>query len=226
MSRLQMLMLGACLATMAVPAAAGPRETLTAAAFQATTVAAAKADVDTALAGANAALARNPNDSEAQLQRALAIGYRAKLTKNRADATESRRLFDALVRANPRNPEAQLAIAGWHLDAIADLGAILARMGLGASKKEGLAALDRAVALGSAHALFPAYGALIRARLDPADPIAIKLARQALTAPAPSALDRMMQQRAGALLKRLDAGEHAAAATLARRMLPFGGVSV
>jgi hypothetical protein len=225
MPKIHPLMLGLCLAAMAVPANAGPRETLMNAAFHAGSVAQARADVANALAAANAVLARNPGDSEAQLQHALAIGYRAKLTHSAADARESRKLFKALVAANPRNPEAQLALAGWHLDAIADLGAVIARIGLGANKKEGLTALDRAVALGGSHALFPAYGALIRARLDPADPMALKLARQAVAAPAPGPLDRLMQQRAAALLKQLSAGNRDAAAALARRMLPFGGVS-
>lgn len=202
--------------------AASPRDTLSAAAFSTPNAAAARQDVDVALAEANAELAKNPADGEAQLQQALAIGYRAKLTKSAADAKQAHKLFNALIATRPRDPEAQLAIAGWNLDAIADVGAMLARMVLGASKADGLAALDRSVTLGAGHALFPAYAALIRTRLDPTDPAAVQLARQAVAAPAPTALDKLMQVRAASLLKSLNAGNGAASATLARRLLPFG----
>ena len=222
MPRLRSLVSAVCLVALAAPALAGPRETLMNAAFSASSVPEAKQEVASALSAATAELAQDPNDSEAQLQQALAIGYRAKLTRNSGDAKRARQLFNAFLAAHPRDPEAQLALAGWNLDAIADLGPLLAKMVIGASKRDGLAALDRAVALGQNRALFAAYGALIRARLDPNDPVALRLAQQAVAAPTPTALDRMMQQRAASLLQSLRNGDKAGAATLAKRMLPFG----
>ena len=214
MSRFRPLVIAVCLAVLAAPAIAGPRETLMNAAFSANNAQQARAEVANALAAANAELARNPNDSEAQLQQALAVGYRAKLTRNSGDAKKAKLLFSQFLAAHPRDPEAQLAIAGWNLDAIADVGPLLAKMVIGASK--------RAVALGQNRAMFAAYGALIRARLDPNDPLALKLAQQAAIAATPTALDRLMQQRAAALLQSLRSGDKTGAATLAKRMLPFG----
>ena len=61
-------------------AAATPREILTQASFQATDKASALALVNQGLAAAEAILATNPNDREAQMQRGVAIGDRAHLT--------------------------------------------------------------------------------------------------------------------------------------------------
>ena len=196
--------------------------TLQAAAFSATTAEEAKRDVVAAIAEANAALAKNGADQAAQFDQALGIGYRAKLFRSAADAKQAKRQFDAYVAGHPRDPEAQLAVAGWHLDSVNDLGGMMAKMALGASKATGLAALDRAVALGTGRAMIPAFAALLRARLDPADPLVAKLARAALAAPAPTPLDKVLQRRAVILLKPVEAGNAAAVTATARRLLPFG----
>ena len=60
-------------------------------------------------------------------QQAIAIGYRAKLRHGFGDAKEARRLMEALIAAEPNNAEAHAALAGWHLDAVAQLGAFVAR---------------------------------------------------------------------------------------------------
>jgi len=123
-----------------------PREMLTQAAFQVADKDRALAEVRQAIAMAEAQLATDPGNYEAQMQRAAGLGYRAKLTRNAGDAKTSRRLFEALASTNPRDPEAQMLIAGWHLDAISDLGGMLAGAVLGAKRAAGTAALDRAVA--------------------------------------------------------------------------------
>jgi hypothetical protein len=211
----------------AAPAtAATPRELLTQAAFQQTSKDAALAEVKQAIATAEAQLATSPGNYEAQMQRAVGIGYRAKLTRNAADAKTSRHLFEGLVAANPRDPEAQLLIAGWHLDAISDLGGLLAGAMLGAKKAIGVTALDRAVAMnGRARAFFPGVAALMRIRQEPREVAAARaLAEAALTLPAPTALDRIARRNADAILIPLRAGDGKAAAELAKKLLPFGRV--
>ena len=142
---------------------------LTEAAFQARDQATALAQVAQSEAAANAILARVPNDREASVVRAMAIGYRAKLTRNRADALAARKLFTALVAADPHDPEAEAAIGAWHLDSVAALGGLVAGMVLGAHKADGTAAMDRAVGLGGGRAMFPGLAALLRLALDPDD---------------------------------------------------------
>lgn len=212
-------------AVLATPAvrAASPRETLMRAAFATHDKAQALALVGDALQQTRVILARNPHDREALLQAALATGYRGQLSRSPGDAKAARAMIEALARGDPRDPEAQVALAGWHLTAVSDLGGFLARTVLGASRDTGLAALDRAIALGADRAFYPAYAALIRARLDPHDPrTALAFAERAVAASAPTATDKALQQRAARLAVPLRAGDGAAAQALAKQLLPFG----
>jgi tetratricopeptide (TPR) repeat protein len=215
-----------CSIWAAAPVAAAaetPRQLLTIAAFEAPTKAAALARIEAALKAAEAAMARNPADREASLQRAIAISYKGKLKRNRADLLTARRAFEALVKSNPRDAEAQMALAGWHLGAVVELGPFLARSALGARKGAGLQALDTALALGGGRALFPAFASLTRIQLNPSDVgTARSLAQAAITAKATTPIDRIMQRQAASLLKWLGSGDGGAAATAAKRLLPFG----
>ena len=218
---------GLCIAALvAAPAmAATPRDILTNAAFGARDKAGALAQVAQAEAAANAVLARSPNDREAQLTKAMSIGYRAKLTKSRADAVDARDRFKALAASNPRDPEAQAMIGGWNVDAVAALGGFVAGTVLGAKKATGLAALDRSVALGGNRALFPGLSALLRLTLDGSDPKARALAEAAVKGAAPTPLDRMIQRSAGAVLVPVRAGNAKAAEAMAKQLLPFGRIA-
>lgn len=201
--------------------AATPREMLTQASFQTTDKSAALALINQGLAAAEAMLAANPGDREAQMQRAVAIGDRAHLTRSPGDAKTARHLFEVFLAANPRDPEAHLAIATWHLDTV-DAGFFATTM-LGAKKDLGLAELDRAVALSGGRPFFTGFAALMRIRLNPNDvATARSLAEQAAAAPAPTMLDRIAKHQAQALLIPLRSGDGRTAALLARKLLPFG----
>jgi hypothetical protein len=217
-----------CIAAMVAmtPAAAiadTPRELLTAAAFQTADKARALALVGQAIAASDRILAARPGDREATLQRGVAIGYRAKLTRSRADARASLGIFDALAARDPRDAEAQMVVAGWHLDAIDQLGSFLARTALGAKSQVGEAALARAVSLGGQRAFYLGLAAMMRIRRDKDDVgAARKLAEAAATAAAPTPLDQLMKRNAMAILPALRANNGKAAAELARKLLPFG----
>lgn len=202
-------------------AAATPRELLTQASFQTTDKSAALALIHQGLAAAEAVLAANPGDREAQMQRAVAIGDRAHLTRSPGDAKTARHMFETFLAANPRDPEAHLAIATWHLDTV-DAGFLATTM-LGAKKEIGLAELDKAVALSGGRPFFTGFAALMRIRFNPKDvATARQLAEQAAAAPAPTALDRIAKHQAQALLIPLRSGDGRTAALLARKLLPFG----
>lgn len=221
MTRWLLPFLPAALLLAAPATAATPREMLTQAAFQATDKQSALALVTPAIIATEAQLVADPNNRDAQLQRAVAIGDRAKLTKSPGDAKTARRLFEAYASTNPRDPEGQLAIASWHLDTIAS--GFLATSVLGAKKDVGLAALDRAVALGQGHPFFTGFAAMMRIRLDARDVSAARaLAESAASAEASTALDRIAKRNAEALLIPLRAGDGKAASALARKLLPFG----
>lgn len=218
----------ACLAAMLAVApvmalAETPRELLSVAAFQTTDKAKALALIGRAIADSDRILAARPGDHEATLQRGVAIGYRAKLTRSRSDARASLVIFEALAARDPRDPEAQMVIAGWHLDAIDQLGGFMARTMLGAKAQAGDAALARAVALGGQGAFFPGLAAMMRIRSDSsAVAEARKLAEAATRATTPTPLDILMKRSAVAILPALRANNGKAAAALARKLLPFG----
>ena len=215
--------LAAPIAFCAPATAATPRELITQAAFATTDKAAALVLVNQALAGSTAVLAANPGDHEAQLQRAFATGYRAKLTRSPGDAREAKRLFEALVAASPRDPEAQIGLGGWHLDGVAE-GFLTASV-LGAKRAPGLAAVDQAVALGGNRVLFRAFAAMMRIRLNPSDVATARtLAEAASTAAQPTPLDRIAKRQVDALLIPLRTGDGAGAAALVPRLLPLGRV--
>lgn len=219
---LVMMAVATCAALPLPALAQSARDILTQASFGDADEASALRRVTNAYAAAGNALRRAPDDREALLMRATALGYRAKLTGNRTDAVAARRQFEALVAQNPRDAEAQVALGAWHIGAVKKLGTIMGRAALGAQRSLGLSALERAVALGGDRALFPGLAALLRLELDPRDPRGRALAEQATRAEAPTALDRILQRGAAQVLVPLRAGDMQAARRLASQLLPFG----
>ena len=204
-------------------AAESPRQLLVSAAFGTSDKSIALARIDAALKGANAALLRDPADREAGLQRALAISYRGKLNRSRADLVAARAALEALVAAHPRDAEMQMALAGWHLGAVIELGGLIARTGLGARKATGLRALELAMTLGAGRALFPALASLTMVQLNPHDLTAgRRLAEAAVNSRVATPIDHLMQKQAAALLPSLRPGNGKAAVRAARSLAPFG----
>lgn len=202
-------------------AAATPREMLATAALQATSRDQAMGLVNQALSATQAELAANPADKEAQIQHAVAVGDHAKLTRSPGEAKQARALFEQFAAANPRDPEAQFAIACWHLDTLA--AGFMATTVLGARKDVAFGALNRAVALSNGRPFITGFAALLRIRYDPADVATARgLAEEAAAAPAPTPIDRYGQRAAQAVLAPLRANDGKAAAALARTLLPFG----
>lgn len=214
----------AMLLLAAAPVQAGPRETLATAAFATTSRADALAKVAHAERELLSLLERDPDNRAAALERAVALGYRAQLKRSRGDALRARRSFEALIAQNPNDADAQMALAGWHLASVAELGPLVARTTLGARKSAGMAALERALALGGDRPLYSGYAALILLRVDAEDNLkrARQLAEAAVAAAAPTQLDRLMQRRAKLILPSLQGSKHEVAAVLAEALLPFG----
>lgn len=226
-TRRRMAFFATVIAIMPVSAfAETPRELLTAAAFQTSDKAKALVLIGQAITASDKILASRPGDHEAMLQRAVAIGYRAKLTRSRSDAKASLASFEALAARDPRDAEAQMVIAGWHLDAIDQLGSFMARAALGAKAEAGQAALNRAVALGGARAFYPGLAAMMQIRLNNKDvAIARKWAEIAAVAPTPTPLDALVKRSAMAILPALRAGNGKDAGAIARKRLPFGNLT-
>lgn len=208
----------AAVATVASPALAQTenRDLLTQASF-------GDRDKATALKKIQTVVADTERDTsyEARLLRATALGYRAKLTGSRSDLTAAKALFDAVVKANPRDPEAQLGLGAWHLGTLSKTGALLGRM-FGANRAAGNAALDNAVAMAGNHAFFPGLAGLFRLKADPDDARGRELMEQAARAGGGTALDRIMQRSAQVMLTALRSGNDANVRAVAHRLLPLG----
>lgn len=207
----------------AMPVAAQtPRDLLTAAAYQDSDKAAALGRIDRARGVALAELKSDADDQEAATIAAIAMAYRAKLSGARGEALAARREIEALVARYPRNAEAQLALGAWHLGIINRVGKIMGRAGAGARQDVGLAALDRAVALGGSRASIVGLAAMLRIEIDPTDAMGRNWLEAAVKAGAPAALDRIAQRAAQQVLAALRRGDRKAAQGLADRLLPFG----
>lgn len=208
---------------ISVPAVAEtPRDLLTQAAFQDRDQPTALARIDRARAAALATSARSPDDQDAAVVAAIALAYRAKLTGARGEAIAARRQIEAVCARFPRNAEAQLALGAWHLGIVAKVGGFLARAGAGARKDVGLAALDRAVALGSGRAAIVGMAGLLRIAVDGGDQRGRALLESASRAAAPTAFDRISQRAALSVATVLRRGDDKGARPLADRLLPFG----
>jgi hypothetical protein len=219
------IIIAACIAA-AVPSAVTaqtPRELLTLAAFRTTDKTKALSYIDQALNASEKTLAVTPRDREASLQRGIAIGYRARLKRSRSDAKAALAIFTRLAAEDPKDPDAQMVIAGWHLDSIDQLGGFVARTALGARSQAGEAALAKAVSLGGNRAFYPGLAALMDIRRDEEDlGRARRWAEAAASAPAPTTLDAIMKRAAITILPALRSNDGAKAAKLSRRLLPFG----
>lgn len=212
--------------TPSIAIASTPRELLTTAAFEAPNKPRALALVGQAIAASDRILAVRPADTEALLQRGVAIGYRGKLTRSRSDVRTSIGIFERLAAANPRNPEAHLVIAGWHLGAVDQLGSFMARTALGAKSKSGETALARAVALGGDRSFYTGMAAMLHIRNDHSGVAqARRWAEAAASGSTPTELDVLMKKAAIALLPSLRANDGKAAAALASKLMPFGKLS-
>lgn len=200
------------------------REWLTQAGFVDRDKATALAHIDRADAAAQAVLAKSPDDEEAMLMKAMALGYRAKLTGSRSMVMAARRQYDALVKRFPRSAEAQAALGAWHVGIIHKVGSMLGRV-VGAQKSAALAALDRAVAMGGNRAMLAGFAGMLRLQLDPDDPTGRALVERASRAPAPTPVDVYVRRGAAAVLAEVKAGDDKAVKTLSDRLLPFGQIS-
>jgi hypothetical protein len=191
--------------------------------YEATDKARAMALVEAAEADFDAALARIPGDPELQLQKAVAIGYRAKLTKSPGLAKNARDRFLAVRTAHPDMALAWSALAGWHGGSIATLGRFTAGLVLGAKTAEFETGSARALELAPRD---PAYRTLYALGLMDLSPSNARRAAAVLAGieklPAADAFETRLRAQGIELAKALAEKGPAEAQALARRLAAFG----
>lgn len=202
------------------------RATLVTAAFQTGSKSTALSLVNKAIGSLNSTLKASPGDRDALLQQGIAYGYRGKLNKSIGDAKKGRQLLETFARKYPSDPEAQIALGGWHMTVIGDVGSLVGSTALGASKSKGKAALSKAVSLGGNRAFFPAYAGMSRIALDADDAANAKTYLvKASRGSTPQEVDRITKKSAARVLALINAGKNDEASKLAEQLLPFGRVS-
>ena len=171
----------------------------------------------------DAALALQPGQPDALLQKAIAIGYRAKLENNIGLAKQSRKNFEALLARRPNDALALGAMGGWHGEAVATLGKFIAGTALGAKEAEGLRYFEKAIAAPGADPVVPVFYATTLLNLSAGNaPKAKALLLRAVKSPASDGFERLMVQNGRAILAPLEKGDVEAAQAAAQRVGPFG----
>jgi hypothetical protein len=179
--------------------------------------------IDQAEADFDKALAKAPNSAEAQLQKAIAIGYRAKLTKSPGLGKDTRRRMEAVRTANPNMALAWAAVGGWHCGAIATLGSFMASAVLGARGEDCDSGFAQALKLDPGNPVHRAYYAqsLLAIDRDNSARAAQVLAPIGGLA-ARDGFEAIAKRQGVALLQAIKSGDSKAAQTLARQQQPFG----
>lgn len=199
------------------------RSTLTIACFETPDSARALQLVDVAERDFDAALAKAPGNNEALLQKATAIGYRAKLTKSGGQAKEARRLFEAAVAREPNNALAWASIAGWHAASVATLGKFIAGTVLGAKLDTALKDFDISLVKDPRNPLNRVFYAFTLLDLGTENASrAATLLREASGMTPRDGIEALTKRGVAEVLPLLDHGDVKAAREKARRLLPFG----
>lgn len=201
------------------------RSTLNIAGFDTRDKARAKALLAEAERDFDAAIVKAANNQEARVQKAISVGYRAKLTQSPGDAKLARKLMEAALAMGRRDALANAALGGWHGGGVATLGRFMASTVLGANLKD----MERhfAVALADEpdQVIHPVTFGFVLLDVDAGNARrAAALLRAAAKLPARDAFDRLNQRAAAAVLAKIDAGDAKGARTLSRKLQPFGDV--
>ncbi len=169
------------------------------------------------------ALDKSPQNFDALLQKAVVIGYRAKLDSNPGLAKQARRNFEAIMQRWPQSALATAALAGWHGESVATLGKFLAGTALGAKEGEALKLYEKALALPGADPIVPyLYGANLLALSEGNAARAQALLQRCISAQTTDPLGLLLQKRARMILQTLDKNDPRAARAQAKKLAPLG----
>lgn len=198
------------------------RATLVVAAYEVADKAKALRLIDEAEADADRALVNTPGSIDAALQKAVAIGYRAKLKRSPGMARTARAMMEAAAKREPRRALAWASLGGWHGEAVTDLGRLVAGTLVGAKTSTSIDCFERAVALDPASPVYRTFYAITLVGIGRDDPAKLR----ALLAPAANGrggdgFDQLMRARARALLAALDGGGKDALRTAAKKAAAF-----
>lgn len=199
------------------------RATLITASFDTTSRDRARALVDMAEHDFDAALLLAPNDIDAQLQKATAVGYRGKLAKSPALAKETRSRMEAVLARDPANGLAWASLGGWNAGAVSTIGKFLAGTLLGANAHVAMTDFETALAKDPRNPVHPAFYGLTLLDLGTENtPRALQVLQMAARDPARDAYEALLKKAVTQVIPLIVSGDVRGAQALARKLLPFG----
>lgn len=215
---------GTAEATPAGLIAAG-RARLQIASYSVTDKAQAKTMINQSIADFDAALAKDPTNLDARLQKIIAQGYIAKLERSPGGAKAMRREIDAVLAKHPDNAVAWAALGGWNGGSIATLGSFIASTVMGASTSAMDKAFAKALSLDPRDPAHPAFYAITLLDISTDNAARAKaLLQRAATLKPEDAFEVRLQSSGAKVLALLDQGDLKKAQALARQLQPFGTV--
>ncbi|MCH8861271.1 MAG: hypothetical protein IID51_02010 [Proteobacteria bacterium] len=93
------------------------------------------AAIEAALADARRALDADPEHLEGNLEAAISIGYRGKLTRSMGDAWAGKKYIDTALLHHPDSAWAEAVLGGWNGEVVMEAGRFFAGMLFGAKRK-------------------------------------------------------------------------------------------
>lgn len=106
-----------------------------------------EAALEQAIEDIERAVAIDPDNEQALLQKAAAYGYRGRLLRNMGDGRTSRDLLEKVLADHPDDAWAVAAMGGWHGEVIIAIGSFMGGILFGAKRDEAVELLTRAVEL-------------------------------------------------------------------------------
>jgi len=182
------------------------------------------ANLQKAEANASRALELDPDNVEAHLQAAVAIGFRGRIIgimNARAEglAEKAHAHLEQALRLDPGNSWALASLGAWHLEIVSHAGPILASLSYGASRNRGHALFVEALEKDPGNALLHFHFALSVLALDAqtyGEEARIAL-EEVIGARDPDALTRFIQLQAKALLTAMRSDTPSETKALVRR---------
>jgi tetratricopeptide (TPR) repeat protein len=174
---------------------------------------------------AQTAVSLAPEHIDANLQLAIAEGYAARIKVSPGRAKKARERAEWLVEAAPGNGYVLGLLGGWHGEAVAAFGKLIADVTVGASTADFETYFDAAVDAAPNNALITAYYArLLLAINDPGmSDKAAKLLGSIETAAPQDAFEIFMKERALDLKAALNTGDRKTLKKLIKAQRPFRG---
>lgn len=172
---------------------------------------------------AGKAVAIDPTHIEGQLQKAIALGYQARIGRSTGLAKDARALIDAVLAQAPNHDYALATLGGWHGESVATVGSFLARVGTGARKTGFVEAFEASLKADPDNAGTRSYYARLLLDLGGKKfkSRAVEVLQEATSIPPRNAFEVMMQMQAITLKDTLAAGDKRALKARIKDFTPF-----